>query len=142
MNGMSENKCPFSIIQASGACGCRHAEEVVRRGGSDYDCTEAQAQAVCAALVAHLNALALPELGYEDDLTQTPKSVYERILLGGLQGLRQARDPEDSEPGTADIWPVVEAAAEEYGEVTRIPGAAVLPAIQACRIRRRQRGRG
>ena len=142
MNGMSGNKCPFSIIQASGACGCRHAEEVVRRGGSEYDCTEAAAHAVCAALVEHLNALALPELGYEDDLTQTPKSVYERILLGGLQGLRQARDPADSDPGTADIWPVVEAAAGEYGDVTQIPAPTVLPAIQACRIRRRQRGRG
>lgn len=139
---MSNNKCPFSIIQASGACGCRHAEEVVRRGGSEYDCTEAQAHAVCSALVEHLNATALPELGYEDDLTQTPKSVYERILLGGLQGLRQTRDPADTALETPDIWPVVETAAGDYGDVTHVPGAVVLPAIQACRIRRRQRGRG
>lgn len=139
---MSSNKCPFSIIQASGACGCRHAREVVRRGGSEYDCTEARAHAVCSALVEHLNALALPELGYEDDLTQTPKSVYERILLGGLQGLRQASDPEDKAPETTDIWPVVEATAAQYGEVTKIPVQTVLPAIQACRIRRRQRSRG
>lgn len=135
------SKCPFTIIQASGACGCRHAREVVRRGGSEFDCARPEAHAVCAALVEHLNAVALPELGYEDDLTQTPKSVYERILLGGLQGLRQARDPDAGTPETPDIWPVVEAAAGEHGDVTNIPGETFIPAIQACRIRRRQRGR-
>lgn len=139
---LMSSKCPFSIIQASGACGCRHAREVVRRGGSEYDCTRPEAHSVCTALVEHLNAAALPALGYEDDLTQTPKSIYERILLGGLQGLRQARNPGDNGLETGDIWPAVEAAAREHGDVSNIPGETFIPAIQACRIRRRQRGRG
>jgi hypothetical protein len=133
---MSEPKCPFSMIQASGACRCSHAQEVVRRGGSEYDCTDAAKQRQCVALVAHCNALALPALGYEDDLTLTPKSVYERVLLGGLHGLRG--DASTDEP-IDDIWPVVAAALERHGEVADIPPDAFVPAIEACQIRKRRR---
>jgi hypothetical protein len=133
---MSELKCPFSMIQASGACRCSHAQEVVRRGGSEYDCTDAAKHRDCVALVEHFNAQALPALGHADDLTLTPKSVYERVLLGGLQGLRGVA-PADGR--IDDVWPVVAAALDTYGEVAAIPADALIPAIQACRIRKRRR---
>ena len=31
-------KCPFAAPLTKGRFACRHAEEVVRRGGSEYDC--------------------------------------------------------------------------------------------------------
>jgi hypothetical protein len=139
--GMSEYKCPFSPVQASGSCHCRHAQEVVRRGGSEFDCREPAAHSLCTVLVGHLNRAALPALGYEDDLTLTPKSVYERILIGGLQGLGMALDAEDREPQTADIWTVVAAVRERYPAMDRIPAADFLPAIEACNLRKRHRRR-
>lgn len=138
---MTDNKCPFSIIQASGSCQCPQAREVVRRGGSEYDCTSPETHSLCTTLVQHLNSLALPALGHEDDLTRTPKSVYERILLGGLQGLRTAHDPEDNTLETADIGAAVTAAGNDYGSIEAIPAEVVMPAIAACKIRRRQRKR-
>jgi hypothetical protein len=138
---MPDLKCPFSIVQSSGASRCRHAEEVVRRGGAEFDCREPAAHALCSALVRHLNATALPALGFEDDLTLTPRSVYERILTGGLQGLRMVQDPQDNAPEMADIWTVVEAARERYTAPEAIPAAAFVPAIKACSIRKRHRGR-
>jgi hypothetical protein len=131
---MSQPKCPFSMVQAAGAAHCRHALEVIRRGGSEFDCREPRAQAVCAALVEHLNAVALPALGYADDLTQTPKSIYERIMLGGLDGLRGAHPP----AGDADIWAVVDHARAEYGALERIPDSDFVPAIEACSLRKRR----
>jgi len=138
---MNEPKCPFSTIQASGACACRHAREVVRRGGSEYDCNDADKHARCVALVSHLSTRALPALGYEDDLTLTPKSVYERILLGGLQGLDAEAGSGTSQDGIADIWPVVADALGRHGAPSHIPDTAFVPAIEACEIRKRRRRR-
>lgn len=138
---MTGNKCPFSIIQASGSCHCPQAREVVRRGGSEYDCMSVETHSLCSALVQHLNAMALPALGHEDDLTQTPRSVYERVMLGGLQGLRRARDPADNTLETTDIAAVVTAANDAYGGIEAIPAGVVVPAIEGCRIKRRQRRR-
>jgi len=138
---MSEYKCPFSPVQASGSCHCRHAQEVVRRGGSEFDCREPAAHNLCTVLTRHLNSTALPALGYADDLAQTPKSVYERILLGGLQGVRRMLDASDREVHTADIWAVVDAVRERYPAMDRIPATDFLPAIKACTLRKRQRRR-
>ncbi len=132
-------KCPFSMVQASGASACSKAQEVIRRGGSEYDCTDPDAHPRCTDLVTHLNAVALPALGHEDDLTLTPKSVYERVLLGGLQGLRRAADPGDDAPETPDIWAVVAAARERYPDFPSIPAEDFVPAVEACQVRKRRR---
>ena len=135
----SEYKCPFSIIQASGLCRCQFADEVIRRGGSEFNCKKPDAHEVCTSLTQHLNTIALPALGFEDDLTLTPKSVYERILIGGLQGLRMAENPDDTNPETADIWVVVENAQVRYLSMENIPNSDFIPAIEACRIKKRRR---
>ena len=133
-------KCPFSAVQASGACHCSQAQEVIRRGGSEYDCTQSECWSVCRSLVAQLNAITLPALGYVDDLTLTPKSVYLRVLLGGLQGLRQTVNPQDEGLETSDIWSVVDRAKKRLGSFDDLPVTDVLPAIQACKLKRRRRG--
>ncbi len=138
---MAEYKCPFSMLQASGSCACQNAQEVIRRGGSEYDCKDPRSHGLCLALVTHLNARALPALGHQDDLTLTPKSVYERVLLGGLQGLRQTHNPADKAVETPDIWTVVEQAQKEYSGMEAIPDSVFIPAVEACTIRRRQRKR-
>ena len=139
ISAMSEHKCPFSIVQASATCHCRNAREVIRRGGSEFDCTAPDAHGACVVLVEHFNAVALPALGYADDLTLTPKSVYERILVGGLQGLRMTQDPANNGLETADIWGVVEAARTRYPSLDAIPGGDFVPAIEACKLRKRRR---
>ena len=135
-----EMKCPFSTVLASGACHCSQAQEVIRRGGSEYDCTQSEYWSVCRSLTAHLNAMALPVLGYVDDLTLTPKSVYERVLVGGLQGLRQVVNPQDDGLETPDIWTVVDSARIRVAAFDKLPDTDVLPAIQNCKLKRRRRG--
>ncbi len=136
---MTELKCPFSIVLAAASARCGNAREVVRRGGAEYDCTVPAAHALCRELTDHLKARALPALGHEDDLTVTPKSVYERILLGGLQGLGAAGDGAGQAQSTADIRTTVDAARRRHGGVAAIPDDEFIPAIEACTLRRRRR---
>ncbi len=134
---MTDLKCPFSVVLAAASARCGRAREVVRRGGAEYDCTVPEARAVCHELGEHLKARALPALGHEDDLTVTPKSVYERILLGGVQGLGTAGDGADR--ASADIWATVDAARRRHGGVAAIPDDEFIPAIEACTLRKRRR---
>lgn len=136
---MTEPKCPFSVVLAAASACCGNAREVVRRGGAEYDCTVPEALAVCRELTDHLKARALPALGHEDDLTVTPRSVYERILLGGLQGLGAAGDGPDPANACADIRVTVDAARRRHGAVTAIPEDEFIPAIAACTLRKRRR---
>lgn len=136
---MSNNKCPFSTIQAASLCHCSNAKEVIRRGGSEYDCTSDEALPVCIHLNQHMKDCALPELGYEDDLTQTPQSVYERIQIGGLLGLRKLTFPENDDTAINDIWRVVKATTLQHHSISDIPASEFIPSIQAFKRQRRRR---
>ena len=138
---MTDLKCPFTNLQAAGACGCRNAREVVRRGGVEHDCTDGAAHGACMDLTTRFKAVGLAALGHEDDLTLTPRSVYDRVLLGGLAGLRRAVDPSDHAWETRDIRTVVEAAAARHPDLTAVPAAELVPAMEACEPARRRRRR-
>jgi hypothetical protein len=137
---VSEPKCPFSTLHAAALTRCSLAREVVRRGGSEYDCTQAGAHATCSALAERFTSVGLPALGYEDDLTLTPKSAYDRVLAGGLIGLESLLGGE-TELATDDVWLRVEGAAQRYPDPVEIPDAALVEAMQAWQPARRSRRR-
>jgi len=133
------NKCPFSTIQASGLCRCSKAIEVIRRGGSEYDCTSDTALPICTALNQHMKVCALPELGYADDLTQTPQSVYERIKVGGLLGLKKSPGTGNGTSSIEDIWQIVSTATASHPSIEDIPASDFMPLIKTFKRQRRRR---
>lgn len=137
---MSGMKCPFSTVQAAGLARCSLAQQVVRRGGSEYDCTEAEAFDRCSAVAGHLVATGLPALGYEDDLTQTPKSAYDKVLLGGLAGIDAIVAAED--PATADLGPRIAQFHEQFPEPAAAPAEPLLEAIRNYSPPKRRGRRG
>lgn len=137
---MTSEKCPFSSLQAAGVAGCPLAREVVRRGGSEYDCTRPAALQACSALARHLVTIGLPALGHEDDLTLTPKSVYDRALVGGLRGVRGLLGPDAGEDPLDDLWALVSAMQARLGEPDALPTKPLTEAMAACAPPRR-RGR-
>jgi len=86
---MEPSKCPFSAPLITRLFGCSKAQEVVRRGGAEIDCTDSSACARCQVLFAHLKKAALPAFGVEDDLLTMPHSVLLKIQYGGLLGLQR-----------------------------------------------------
>lgn len=132
-------KCPFSSLQAAGLCQCGLAQQVVRRGGSEYDCSNNEAQTVCSALARRLIEIGFAELGRDDDLAVTPKSVYDRVWMGGLLALQQLTEGLQERQELNDVWSLVARARPELSRLAEHK-AILLRAIEDYRApKRRQR---
>jgi len=132
-------KCPFASAIVLGLAACRHAEQVVRRGGSEYDCRSAPDHAACQDLFDRLKAAALPACGVEDDLTSMPHSILVKVQCGGLQGL--VRLMGRAEDRIEDIAGLRAAAADTFGGAEGLPVAELVEDITAFRAERRGRRR-
>jgi hypothetical protein len=130
-------KCPFAAPLTKGQVGCRYAQEVVRRGGSEYDCRSEPHQAACADLFDRLKAQALPAFGVEDDLAVMPHSVLVKIQAGGLLGLGRLLG------GLAgrieDVSDLVGRAQAHYGSLGQVPYPEIEADMTAYRLERRGR---
>jgi hypothetical protein len=143
MNTTLARKCPFAAPITTGRSACAHATEVVRRGGSEYDCADADAHDRCIVLFAGLKRTGLDAFDVEDDLTQMPHSVLVKIQTGGLLGLRRLLEPDaDAEAPVADVASLVARASAAYGGVEQIPYPALADDMLHCKLERRARRRG
>jgi hypothetical protein len=138
MTDTAARKCPFAAPITTGRAACSAAVEVVRRGGSEYDCDRADAHARCLSLFAGLKATGLAAFGVEDDLTQMPHSVLVKIQTGGLSGLRRLLDADaDADAPIADVALLAERVVAAHGGVAQVPFDAVADDLLACRLERR-----
>lgn len=138
---MQNHKCPFSSAQAAGIAHCELAQEVIRRGGSEYDCTRADAHGICNRLSERLISIGFAALGHVDDLTQTPKSVYDRVLLGGLKGINDSLEEVEEETYLTNIWAVVEAMARKHPDMEALPTEVLVSAMEGYKAPKRRGSR-
>lgn len=132
-------KCPFASALVTDLAVCRHAEQVVRRGGSEYDCRSAPDHAACQDLFDRLKAAALPAFGVDDDLTTMPHSVLLKVQCGGLQGLARLTGQEQEK--VEDIADVRDRALRQYGGPEGLPVTELVETISGFRAERRGRRR-
>lgn len=138
---METHKCPFSAPLVTHQFGCARAREVVRRGGAEIDCTDADAADRCAQLFQRLKAEALPAFGVEDDLLSMPHSVLVKIQYGGLLGLQRVLTGTSPADGrVADVSALVRDAFARYGQSDAIPCGQFVTDMTAFKPRTR-RGR-
>ena len=136
---MQEYKCPFSAPLITRQFGCAQAQEVIRRGGAEINCTEAAAQSRCEQLFQSLKLATLPAFGVEDDLLSMPHSVLVKIQYGGLLGLqRLLRAESQVAERVADIQALVAEASLRFSD--EVPCALLVTNITAFKPRVR-RGR-
>jgi hypothetical protein len=129
-------KCSFAATLIGGEFGCAQAENVVRRGGPEIACRNEQAHLRCSALFNVLKDTALPSLGFQDDLSLTPNSVYQKIQFGGLNGLARLI----GETGRiGDIEALVARTLAHYDAIENIPCADVVSDIEAAKLKSRRR---
>jgi hypothetical protein len=142
---MIQAKCAFAAPMTVGRAACRHAVEVVRRGGIEVDCASPESHMRCAEVFAGLKGQGLAEFGVTDDPTTMPHSVLVKIQTGGLSGLMRILDSAtdtDTDTATDDIADLIARALSAYGDVHCIPYADLAEDMRECRIDRRGRRRG
>ena len=132
---MPEHKCPFSTPLVTHQFGCAHAQEVVRRGGAEIDCTDAAAWTRCERVFQQLKAAALPAFGVEDDLLSMPHSVRVKIQCGGLLGVQRLLTGPANR--VEDINQLLTAAETRFGMT--LPTAELTSDITAYQPRARRR---
>lgn len=132
-------RCPFAAAIITERADCRHAEQVVRRGGSEYDCRSQPDQQACQALFERLKAAAFPAFGVEDDLTSMPHSVLVKVQCGGLLGL--ARLGGRDKDRIADIAELRDGALGRFGGLDGLPVGDLVADMTGLRSERRGRRR-
>ena len=143
MTETATRKCPFAAPLTTGRAACAAAVEVVRRGGSEYDCDRADAHARCTALFAGLKATGLAAFDMPDDLTLMPHSVLVKIQTGGLAGLaRLVDDGAAADAQIPDILTLAERVVAAHGGVEQVPFALLADDMLNCRLERRAGRRG
>ena len=136
---MEQHKCPFSAPLVSHQFSCTHAQEVIRRGGTEIDCTATSAHSHCEQLFHRLKAAALPAFGVEDDLLSMPHSVQVKIQYGGLLGLqRLLSGVAPAVERVEDINTLVRQAQAKFGSVEATPCDQLVADITAFKPRSRR----
>lgn len=131
-------KCPFSAPLVQPEHHCRFADEVIRRGGTEFNCASGDHHGQCLRLHERLKEAALPAFGVEDDLLSMPHSVLVKIQFGGLLGLQRLLG-EAGETGIIDIASLVERAMLRYGTLDAIPCAETTQDMLDFQVARRRR---
>jgi hypothetical protein len=144
---MTDLICPFHATLVKDDFACPHAEQIIRRGGTEFACQAASVHANCTQLFGKLKDAALPAFDVEDDLLQVPHGVLAKVQFGGLLGLQritldsgvdQHRHITDA-GRVGDIAALVNAAITRYSGVNEIPCGDVVEDITGYKLSRRRR---
>ena len=85
--------CPYSATLAQkNHYLCPNADEVIRRGGSEYVCLQSKCYAICSEVHNKVKQVYLEGEGLQDDLLSLPHSAFVKIQFGCILGLQSALD--------------------------------------------------
>ncbi|MBK1645348.1 hypothetical protein CKO25_11985 [Thiocapsa imhoffii] len=130
-------KCPFCAPLTKNMARCRHAQEVVRRGGSEFDCLSPNDHQRCSWVHGALKSHALSAFEVADDLNTMPHSVQVKIQSGGLLGLQRLLGEDGLAGSIEDIHTLIERAAAHFGGVEQIPYSRLEADMVGFRLERR-----
>lgn len=137
---MTDLICPFSAPLVKKDFACRHAQEIIRRGGAEIACQALAAHSQCQALHNTMKAASLASMELEDDLLSLPHNVLVKIQYGGLLGLRDVTRPGgEHEKGVDDVAGLVSEATKKYSSLQNIPMEPICETIIDYRVARRRK---
>ncbi len=136
---MTDLLCPFSAPLVKQDFACKHAQEIIRRGGSEIACQQSDAHGVCLALHGAIKASALQAMELEDDLLSLPHNVLVKIQYGGLLGLQQLMTDASAKETIDDISTLAFDVMKQFGALEKIPLSGVNQAIIDYKTQRRRK---
>lgn len=150
---MNPRPCAFEKAMLAGACACSLA---ARRNIAEREavaCGSPPAREQCAVLRALLRQNSVFALKLIQADAALPHAKEMKLQCGGLQGVQQAvrsagaftgsadapAPGEQGLPQVADVHGLVQACAEKFGGLQKLPYSAIVQAVAAYQIRRRRR---
>ena len=130
--------CPYSAMLAQKRdFSCPYADEVIRRGGSEYVCLQINNHELCSEVHNKVKKVYLESQGLEDDLLSLPHSTFVKIQFGCVLGLQYAlgRDATKIE----DIGSLIADTINNYKNIDALPFEVVNEQISAYKLEKRGR---
>ena len=136
---MHELICPFSAPLVKNDFACQHAQEIIRRGGSEIACQQMAAHAVCSKLHGQIKLAALAAMDLEDDLLTVPHNVLVKIQYGGLLGLQNLTAAQEKRDDKIhNVVSLVSQAEAQFGMLENIPLQTICETIIDYKVQRRR----
>ena len=137
---MPDLLCPFSATLVKKDFGCKHAKEIIRRGGAEIACEKSDVHTVCSTLHNTIKTSALQAMNVEDDLQTLPHSVLVKIQYGGLLGLQKVTMGESQKGNRIDdISLLVSIVMEKFQSMEDIPFDSINKTIIDYKTQRRRK---
>ena len=114
---------------------CPHADEVIRRGGSEYVCVQPGNYERCNEVHSKVKNSYLKSEGLEDDLLSLPHSVFVKIQFGCVLGLQA--DLERDVLKIDDIGALIADAIEHYKSSNFLPFELLNETIATYKLQKR-----
>ena len=128
--------CPYNATFAQkNNFTCPNADEVIRRGGSEYVCLETDSHALCSEVHISCKQAYLDSKGLEDNLLNLPHSTYVKIQLGCVLGLHSALGREST--NIENIGMLVVEAIDQYKTIDNLPYALLNESIATYKLPKR-----
>ena len=131
-------QCVFERAILRRCCGCEHAilRNIAEREAAG--CKDTGAQAQCAALKQQLRHAAAFTLKLTHPDEPLPHGKQLKLQCGGLHGIAQLVGEGGSEV-VSNIYGVLSAALEKYGDLEKLPYQEIIQSIRAYEPRHRRK---
>jgi len=135
---MLDLRCPFSPVLLSKDFLCEFAEEVIRRGGGEIACQNADSNNKCTQLADRLRENLLPMLGHEDNLLIVPQSVIVKTLHGSVTALQKIC--EAKQQGSIDsLSKITSVTLDLYSDLAELPYAQLVETVKNTQLKKRRK---
>ena len=133
---MSDLICPYSaiLVQKSNFL-CPNADEVIRRGGSEYVCLQSDSHDYCCEVHNRVKEAYLDSQGLEDDLLSLPHSTFVKIQFGCILGLQSALERDAGK--IENIGALIADVLDHYKNIDDFPFGAINETISAYKLQKR-----
>lgn len=128
--------CVFekALFAQCAACELARRHSIAER--ESVACASPVARAACGTLYGLLREKSAVALRVRETARILPHAMVMKIQCGGLEGLKQALDPEAHAP---DVHRLVRAAGERYGSLDALPFSEIVKGVAAWQGRRRRK---
>ena len=130
--------CPYSATLAQKRdFSCPHANEVIRRGGSEYVCLDVESHELCSVVHNKVKEIYLESQGLKDDLLSLPHSTFVKIQFGCVLGLQSVLGREATK--IEDIGSLIVDSINHYKSINDLPFEIISERIATHKLEKRGR---